>query len=46
MSSGKTDWKRGKLALTACTTTSVEASARLVTGMYTVRRPSTSAYPV
>src|SRR5215471_19506990 len=32
MSSGKTDWKRGKLALTACTTASVEASARLVTG--------------
>jgi len=24
MSSGKTDWKRSKLALTACTTASVE----------------------
>ena len=40
---GTSERKRARLCLTSSTTVSVEASGRLVTGMYTARRPFTSA---
>jgi hypothetical protein len=43
MSSGRTAFIFGRLARTSRTTLSVEASARLVTRMYTARRPFTRA---
>ena len=43
MSSGTSAWKRPRLAFTSRTTSSVEALGRFVTGMYTARRPFTSA---
>ena len=46
MSSGTSACILGSSVLTRFTTSSVEASARFVTGMYTVRRPLTRAYPV
>src|SRR5579885_2935957 len=46
MSSGTSAWNRGRFAFTSETTASVDASGRLVTGMYTARRPLTSAYAV
>ena len=43
MSSGQAALNFGRLAFTSSTTESVEASERLVTGMYTVRLPLTMA---